>query len=242
MRIVGKLVLSPKKKDNLDRDSEYYTMVVKTPNNSITLIRCIVKQIENIEKWNRELDDGCTVEIRGYLRNEVKGKQILVRVISWEKIDTNFEELDETKCNQVRLLGKVVNDIDTKDLEEKTNFPSTTTGVVSFKIYSQQTISNGNNIYFCRVNSKKKIPELNQIKKGFIVAVDGFLQTKKVVNENTQTVEERISSIICQSIKIIDNADPSENFFSFNVPIITIPIEKIDFAKPKSNNKDSFIV
>lgn len=233
IRIVGKLVLSPKKKekDSPERDSEYYTVVVKTPNGSKTLIRCVVKQIENIERWNRELTDGCVVEVRGYLKNESKGKQILIRVIAWKKIDEDFEELDENKCNQVRLLGKLMNSMDIRSSFEGNE--NLSAGVVSFKLYSQQTISNGNNAYFCRVNSKKNISELSQIKKGFVVVIDGFLQTKKVINESTQLVEERISSIICQNIKVIDNTDPLEEFFPFNTPTIEIPIEKIDFAKPK---------
>ena len=50
-------------------------------------------------------------KVWGYLKNKKVGLQIIIKVVKFSKVSLNFEEIDKNNSNQVRLLGKIINDL-----------------------------------------------------------------------------------------------------------------------------------
>jgi hypothetical protein len=142
-------------------------------------LRCIAQGevAERIKKEiEEEIEEEKVIEVRGYLRNEKIGRQIIIRVVEFNKLALNFNEINPKNSNQVRLLGKIITDL--QPPENKRN-----SEILSFKLAvpREGVISP---LFFCRINEKELIPEVNEkLKKGDVVLLEGFLQTQKIVKE-----------------------------------------------------------
>lgn len=245
--LIGKLILSAKQKERNNMDfidkpyesSAYYNLLVKTPNGSVTLIRCVV-QGENLIKWNEDFnendlvqqDSETIVKIYGILKNEMRSRQIMVKINRWEKIEKSFEELEEEKSNFVKLAGEVTE-------IRYSNDENRSSDIVSIKILSSSSfyrgIDNKSNIFFCRINNDDHSLSSLNLKKGDVVLIEGFLQTKKVSSPDQEKIEDRISAVICQRIIILDSGgNLFENCLS-DIKVYSVHINKIDFSKPKLN-------
>src|SRR6266511_3257993 len=85
----------------------YFSLSVTNPNLSLTILRCVI-QGESAKMFKKEIKGGELVKVRGYLRNEKErdgqpSKQILIRVLEFQKLDTDFK-VDSKRANQVRLI------------------------------------------------------------------------------------------------------------------------------------------
>src|SRR6185369_15685951 len=67
----------------------YFSLLVPTPSGSLTILRCIT-QGEMAEKIDKEVQAEEVIEVHGYLRNEKDSRQIMVRVVDFNKLDLNF--------------------------------------------------------------------------------------------------------------------------------------------------------
>jgi hypothetical protein len=208
IKLVGKVLpLEVKEKEEERELIVFFSLMVPNPNCSTTILRCLV-QGETAKKLLQELQEGDIAEVWGYLRNEKRGKsyppsafasvsdkhtfdeedqnrQILTKVIQFNKVDLTFDELkkqaEERKVNsnEVRLVGKIITDF--KNLERRN--PE----LLSFKIIVMRE-RNLFPLFFCRIQEKELITEFNQrVNKGDIVLIEGFLQTVK----NVEKAEER---------------------------------------------------
>jgi len=237
IKIVGKVLSAEAKiKEKEERDKNelisYFSLLVPTPSGSLTILRCVAQGeiAKNIEK---EIKQDETLEIKGYLRNEKSGRQVLVKVVEFSKLDTTLDKIDETSSNKLRLLGKIVTDFNFK-VRENEKEPE----VISFRIVVPRE---GNNLpfFFCRIQGTELINKVSEkLKKNDIVLLEGFLQTKKIVEEGGENPENekklsRISSIICQKFILLDS--DSVNIFNplDQLTYLVGKVEKIDFTKPK---------
>jgi hypothetical protein len=225
IKIVGKVLpIETKEKEKREKNERvfYFSLLVPNPSGSLTILRCAAQR-EVAEVIEKEIKQDEIIEVRGYLRNEKSGRQVLVKVVEFTKLDITLDEVDENYSNQVRLLGKIVTDF---KVRENGRDPE----VLSFRVAVPRE---GNNLpfFFCRVQGAGLIAEVNdKLKRNDIVLLEGFLQTKKIVEEEKIS---RISSIICQTFTLIDNDsvsifNPLDKFTR-----IVGEIERIDFAKPK---------
>lgn len=237
IKIVGKVSSFEvkSKEGEEDRKKEtifYFSLLVPSPSGSLTILRCFSRGeiTNNIEK---EIKKDEILEVKGYLRNEKSGRQILVKAIEFTKLDTTLDKVDKNSSNQLRLLGKIVTDFKIRESGEEPE-------VLSFRIISPRE---GNNLpfFFCRVQGTEPIKEVNnKLKRNDIVLIEGFLQTKKIVEEEegseTEKKLSRISSIICQKIVPIDS--DSVNVFNSleQFTYIAGQVEEIDFTKPKGKS------
>jgi len=235
IKIVGKVLSAEVKNKEEEVKNEpifYFSLLVPNPSGSLTILRCVA-QGETAKDIEKSIKSDEILEVKGYLRNEKLGRQILVKVVEFTKLDTNLDKIDENSSNQLRLLGKIITDFKVREGEEELE-------VLSFRIVVPRE---GNNlpIFFCRVQGKELINETrNKLKRNDIVLLEGFLQTKKIVEEEktseTRKNVSRISSIICQKIVLLDN-DSVNAFNSLEFTHIVGKIEKIDFTKPKKREK-----
>ena len=146
-----------------------FSLMVWAPSGSKTTLRCVA-QGEIAEKIKNEVNQEEVIEVRGYLRNEKEGKQIIIKVVEFSKLDLDFEKVDKDNSNQVRLIGKIINNLQAA-------------GILSFKLaVPREGIKSP--LFFCRVNEKELIPEFSEkLKKADIILLEGFLQTQKIVKE-----------------------------------------------------------
>ncbi|CAG8476650.1 877_t:CDS:1 [Ambispora leptoticha] len=230
IKIVGKILpIELKNKEEKDDLILYFSLLVPSPSNSSTILRCVA-QGENAKKIEVEVKKDEILEVKGYLRNEKSGRQILVKVIEFTKIDKTFDTIDKNSSNQLRLLGKIITDFKIREDKEEAE-------VLSFRITVPRE-GNDLPIFFCRVQGTKLIKEIrNKLKKNDIILLEGFLQTKKIVEEEKSSEIgkkiSRISSIICQKLILLDN-DSVNVFYPLNqFTHIVGKVEKIDFTKPK---------
>lgn len=183
----------------------------------------IIKKIE-------ETEENDVIEVKGYLRNEKDGRQIIIKVVEFDKLNLSAEEISKKNPNRVRLLGKIITDL--QDLERESQRKS---DVLSFKLaVPREGVKLP--LFFCRAHDKL-ISEINKnLKKGDIILLEGFLQTKKVEETNDSEKKfSRISSIICQGFTFLDN-DSVNSFSSLeNLTRVFENTKKIDFTKPKIN-------
>ena len=146
-----------------------FSLMVWAPSGSKTTLRCVA-QGEIAEKIKNEVNQEEVIEVRGYLRNEKEGKQIIIKVVEFSKLNLDFEEVDKDNSNQVRLIGKIINNLQAAE-------------ILSFKLaVPREGIKFP--LFFCRVNEKELIPEFSEkLKKADIILLEGFLQTQKIVKE-----------------------------------------------------------
>jgi len=224
----------------------YFSLLVSNPSNSITVLRCITKDelANKISKLSINKDPQ-TVEVKGYLRNEKNSRQIITRATDIEFLNVPFEEINYKQSNKVRLLGKVITDFKNKEEEELTDTDNDKEKkVISFKIVVPREGDNSS-IFFCRVQGELIDEFKKKVEKGDVILVEGFLQTRKVIDQNNTRNEDyfvnndkndkifRISSILCESFIKIDS-DSSNNFSDIiNIEKVSGNIEEIDFSKPK---------
>src|SRR6185503_9991208 len=125
---------------------------------------------EIAEKIKNEVNQEEVIEVRGYLRNEKEGKQIIIKVVEFSKLDLDFEKVDKDSSNQVRLIGKIIDNLQA-------------TEILTFRLaVPREGVKSP--LFFCRVNEKELIPEFNtKLKKSDIILLEGFLQTQKIVEE-----------------------------------------------------------
>ena len=111
IRVVGEVLpIKIKKKDDFEdpkREARvYFSLKVPNPSGSLTILRCLA-QGNLVERIEQEISEGGVVEVRGYLRSEKEGRQILIRVVDFNKLDLKLDEVDKKQSNQVRLIGKI---------------------------------------------------------------------------------------------------------------------------------------
>jgi len=237
IKIVGKILsveVKVKEEEEKNESIFYFSLLVPSPSGSLTILRCVA-QGETAKSIEKEIKQDEILEVKGYLRNERLGRQVLIKVVEFTKLDTTLDKVDENSSNQLRLLGKIVTDFQVRKGEEDLE-------VLSFRIVVPRE---GNNLpfFFCRIQGKKLINEVSsKLKKNDIVLLEGFLQTKKIMEERKNSESEkkisRISSIICQKFVLLD----SDSVKIFN-PLdqftrIVGKIEKIDFSKPKEKERE----
>ena len=255
IKIIGKILLNEIKDENEKSDSElgndlqevggeleksgnekrepwfYFSVEVLCPSGSLSIIRCIA-QGEMAERIKKEVKKDEVIEIHGYLRNEKNSRQILVRVVEFSKIEIDLERIGEVNSNQVRLIGKIITDLQAAD--SKPN-PET----VSFKLaVPREGVKSP--LFFCRVNEKELIPEFNEkLRKGDVIFLEGYLQTQKILEENDGEKKiARISSIICYGFTLLDNDSASVFNPLGNLVRVFKEVSKIDFSKPKPRTKE----
>lgn len=142
-----------------------------------------------------------------------------------------MESIDNNLSNQAQLLGKIVTDLEIRENDGKAE-------VLSFRLVVPRE-GNISPSFFCRVQGKLIEEAKNKLKKGDIVLLEGFLQTKKLVDEERGEEEgkrfSRISSVICQAFTLLGN-DSVSSFDSVDkLTRIVGEVEKIDFTKPKKS-------
>lgn len=235
IKVIGKVLpLETKPREEKEKNETifYFSLLVPTPSGSLTILRFLA-QGEKAEEIEREIGEDQVLEVKGYLRNEKLGRQVLIKVVDFAKLDMAFDQIDPNHSNQLRLLGKIVTDFRTRQSEGESE-------VLSFRIAVPRE-GNNSPLFFCRVQGGLISEFFNGLKKGDIILLEGFLQTKKIVeewvNEESEKKFSRISSIICQAFTFIDN--DAVSFFSSldNLTRITGEVEKIDFNKPKEKEK-----
>src|SRR3954447_8813065 len=109
IKIIGEVSPIEIREKEKNQSMLYFSLSVINPNGSLTIIRCLAKG-EKAEEIERDVKGGEVLEIKGYLRNEKIGRQILVKVIDFTELDIIPDEIENTQSNQVRLLGKIVTD------------------------------------------------------------------------------------------------------------------------------------
>jgi hypothetical protein len=232
----------------------FFSVLVTNPTNSETALRCFAEGelAERIEKENREIKENevIVVEVKGYLRNEknlkdftkydkplykisneefqkndevkmpTESRQILIKALEFKRLDLDFNDIDKKTSNQVRLMGKIITDLqapqDKPDPEK-----------LSFKLAVPRE-GNNSPLFFCKAKGEL-VPEIKQrLKKGDVILLEGFLQTK---NEKKAINPSRPSSIICRGFTLLDN--DSVNIFSplDNLTRIVKEVKEIDFSQ-----------
>jgi hypothetical protein len=258
IKVIGKfLSIEVKEIEKLEKKElvAYFSLLVTNPTGSETVLRCVA-QGEIAKNLEEEVQKEEIVEVKGYLRNEKQKKdtakydkplyktsneefqkneakdnrQIIIRVVEFTKLDMSFEEIDSQNSNQVRLMGKIIGDFQIRHDDDGN--PQ----LLTFKILVlREEIKSP--LFFCRV-PKQLISEVKEkLKKGDIIIVKGFLQTKKKEEEENEEETEkkfsRVSSIICQGFVFLDN-DSVKVFNPLDkLTYIGKEVEKIDFTKPK---------
>ncbi|CAG8510978.1 16077_t:CDS:2 [Cetraspora pellucida] len=202
------------------------------PNGSLTILRCIT-QGEIATRINEEVQEEDVIEVRGYLRNEKDSRQILVRVTEFTKLDISFSKIDLENSNQVRLLGKVLSDL--QPLEKEHN-PE----VLSFKLaVPREGVKSP--LFFCRVNEKELVSEFcEKLQRNDVVLLEGFLQTQKIVREEEGEKKiTRVSSIICSGFTLLDNVATVRKFMNKQGRIIS---RKYSQLTPKNHRRVAKII
>ncbi|RHZ35226.1 single-stranded DNA-binding protein [endosymbiont GvMRE of Glomus versiforme] len=201
----------------IDKSLAYFSLLVLNPSNSLTILRCEIRG-EKAKKIGKEIGKGEVVEVKGYLRNEKFGFQIIIRVV-----EIDIKPRDTINVNQVQLLGRVF-DFDFRENEEKSK------SRLDVRI-SVPRDKNPLPSFFCNIRGELALEANSKLKNNDIVIFEGYLQTKKLVNGNNIS---RKSTVICQAFTLLDSDSASQ--FSSNLENFTRvfkEVEKIDFDKPK---------
>lgn len=146
VKIIGK-VLSVEIKEREEKKESicYLSLLVSSPSGSLTILRCFA-QGEIVKRIEKEIKQDEILEVKGYLRNERVGRQILIRVVEFTKLDKTFKQVDENSTNQVRLLGRINADLQVRVNEKGSK-------VISFHLV---VLREGNELprFFCRVTRR----------------------------------------------------------------------------------------
>ena len=217
IKIIGKILLNEVKDENEKNDSGlvsdsqetegeleksenekrepwfYFSVEVLCPSGSLTILRCIA-QGEMAERIKKEVKKDETIEVYGYLRNEKNSRQILIRVVDFSKVDIELKKIGEVNSNQVRLIGKIITDLQVS--ENKPNPEA-----MSFKLaVPREGVKLP--LFFCRVNEKQLIPEINgKLKKGdIILGVNTNLSNDITIYKNLMNVVgEKITLLVSRN-------------------------------------------
>ena len=234
IKVSGKILPNKTKKRNeSDQLLIYFSLLVVNPNNTETLLRCHAsgRTASEIEK---EVEKEQLIEVRGYLRNErikdgKKSRQIVVQVLGFNKLEKE-EKTSDLTSNQVQLLGEIITDLTSK--EDTDGKP-----ILSFKLQTAEGNSLGS--FFCKTKGELAVEISKCLKKKDIILVEGFLQTRKIVDAESIYSESVswISLVFCNSFVLIDTAEANV-FHPLNevvgkLALVSGEIEKIDFTKPK---------
>ncbi|CAG8831214.1 35281_t:CDS:2, partial [Gigaspora margarita] len=137
IRVVGKVLPREFKEKSLTKELiAYFSLLVTNPNEVQTVLRCHASG-KTALALQQEVSDEEIIEARGYLRNEKEGRQIIIQVVEFSKLP----EIPSQAVNQVRLLGRIINNCELADKEKD---------VFSFKI-EVPTKDNPLNTFFCRI-------------------------------------------------------------------------------------------
>ena len=229
IKVSGKILPNKTKKRNEnDQLLIYFSLLVVNPNNTETLLRCHAsgRTASEIEK---EVEKEQLIEVRGYLRNEKKGRQIIVQVLGFSPLEEE-EKTSNLSSNQVQLLGKIITDLTSK--EDSDGKP-----LLFFKV---ETIEGSNlGSFFCKIKGELAAKISERLKKKDVILLEGFLQTRKIVDAESIYSESVswISLVFCNSFVLIDTAEANA-FHPLNevvgkLALVSGEIEKIDFTKPK---------
>src|SRR5437868_12013634 len=104
IKVVGKVLPLEFKEKNLTKELlVYFSLLVTNPNGVRSLLRCHAsgKVALALEK---EASEDEIIEVKGYCRDEKEGRQIIVQVLEFNKL----ENIPDDAVNQVRLLGRVI--------------------------------------------------------------------------------------------------------------------------------------
>ena len=227
IRIVGKLLSTQLKERTENRELfAYFSLLVTNPNGVQTILRCHAneKMVAELEEESIKKDE--MVEVRGYLKNERESRQIIIQALELRKLESDDSK---SSFNQARLLGIISTELEIQEKEERDH------QVVSFKL-EVPTKENISNLFFCRAQGELVLEMANALKKRDIVLLEGFLQTKKIVDDNTYPEKIlRISSFICQSFILIDTMKVDNFYLLDKLTLVSKEVEKIDFLKPRKN-------
>ncbi|CAG8722865.1 33943_t:CDS:1 [Racocetra persica] len=223
IRVVGKVLPLEYKEKSLTKELLiYFSLLVTNPNGVHSLLRCHTSgKAASALKEQVVADE--IIEVKGYLRNEKKGRQIIIQVVEFSKL----EDIPDYAVNQVRLLGRVISDY---EMAPKEN-------LFSFKL-EVPTKENPLNTFFCRAHDELATEMAKQVRKNDLILLEGFLQTKKLTSPTELYPEKitRISSLICQSFVLLDTVTVN-NFYPWNnLVLISKETKKIDFTKPKETD------
>src|SRR5215204_6207066 len=99
IKIVGK-ILSVEVKEKVEQKESicYLSLLVPSPSGSLTILRCVA-QGETVKRIEKEIKQDEIFEVKGYLRNEREGRQVLIKVVEFTKLDTTLDKVDENSSN-----------------------------------------------------------------------------------------------------------------------------------------------
>jgi Single-strand binding protein family len=221
---IEKLLSKPEVEDKNSREPWFrFSLMVWAPSGSKTILR-FVAQGEVAERIKKEVNQEEVMEVCGYLRNEKSGRQIIIKVVEFSKLDIHFEKIDKDSSNQVRLIGKIID-----DLQALENNPE----VLSFRLaVPREGVKSP--LFFCRTKGELISEIKSNLKKGDVIRLEGFLQTVKAEDKNSKIGFSWVSSINCQGFTFLD-VDSANVFESLdNLTRVFRKTEKIDFNKPKN--------
>ncbi|CAG8523412.1 25135_t:CDS:1 [Cetraspora pellucida] len=140
IRVVGKVLPREIKEKSLTKELlVYFSLLVINPNEVQTVLRCHANG-KTALTLQAEVSDEEIIEVRGYLRNEKEGRQIIIQVVDFSKLSG----VPDKAINQVRLLGRIINNCEVVSREKD---------VFSFKI-EVPTKENPLNTFFCRIQGE----------------------------------------------------------------------------------------
>src|SRR5438876_821871 len=162
IKVIGK-ILPLKVKESAEFESEkvYFSLLVINPSGSNTILRCIAYR-EIAEKIKAEINGEEIIEIHGYLQNEKSGRQIMIKVQNFEKLDLEFEDIDSEKSNQVQLQGRIM------DLRVHSNNDKSEALSFQVVIPQKKNIFSG---FFCRTQGELVSKLSSHLKEGSEVLV-----------------------------------------------------------------------
>jgi hypothetical protein len=125
IKIVGKVLptIQIKEKSEPRGLLVYFSLLVNNPNGVQTVLRCHANG-EIATKIEAEVREEEILEVRGYLRREREGLQIVINVVDFTKLT---KEQENSVINQARLLGEIITD---PEIQKKEDGKET----ISFKV------------------------------------------------------------------------------------------------------------
>jgi len=184
----------------------YFNLLVINPNNVTTILRCkaessIAEQIYNEVKENE------IIEIEGYL--ESVERENITRILKFLVIP------EEKYTNEVFLMGEIITEPEVQGRENEKK-------IVSFKINCPSENGRHQRNFYFRSQGEMAEEVINKLQKGYLVSLEGFLQTKKIKDKNNEGRSARISLIVLTSFNPLKEDEKNK---------VSKPVEKINFAE-----------